>query len=118
MLYPTPLLPLHGKNWEDLEILGAHKPPALSSSPYEAKRHIGVVSNLPPSQTVITGEQEFVHSLNNFLTTMYMSTCYVPETMSGRYNGKQSRCGPCHQEVCSPVAQSVKHPTLAQVMIS
>lgn len=69
-LYPTLLLLLAGKNWKDLEILGAHKPPAQSSSPCEAKRHKGVVSSLRPSQTIIPGKQESVHSFNNYLTTM------------------------------------------------
>ena len=68
--YPTLLLLLAGKNWKDLEILGAHKPPAQSSSSCEAKRHKGVVSVLPPSQTIIPGKQESVHSFNNYLTTM------------------------------------------------
>lgn len=34
-----------------------------------------------------------------------MSTCYLPETMPDRNNGEQSKFGPCHQEVCSPVRE-------------
>ena len=106
MLYPTLLLLLAGKNWKGYgDPWGTQ---AISTVPFplcEAEGYIGVMSSLPPSQTIVP-EQEFVHSFNNYLTSsILVNRCHVPETLPGRYNGKQNRCGSRHQEACSPVRE-------------
>lgn len=103
-----PSFHLLARTERDVELLGGTQATSMSSSPFGRPRVIEVSCRLASFSNYSPRRKGICPSFNNYLTSsMWMSRGDVPETMSGRYNDKQNKCGSGHQEARSPVRKLI-----------